>query len=193
MVKGQGKSKLIATIVVLAVTLITIGVIALLQNNTRQASTDTETKVETTKDDSTPTESTPAEPEKSVNTPAAPDVDPSTLSTIDIEPLGVAVSYTKGIPGFEFGVKRSSDGSQYVEFSAPELVGSKCTNDAGSFVSIIKDIKSSEDASTISQKVTVGGTTYGLSLTGSDCTSNIELLKKYQTAFSNGFSRLKEL
>jgi cytoskeletal protein RodZ len=193
MTKGQGKTGLIVTIVVLGVTLLVVGGIVFWQNTHRttvETTNEPETsQTDTTKED-TPAATTPTDTDKTSTTPA---VDPSTLKTIDIDPLGIAVSYTKGIPGFEFAVKRAADKSEYVQFSAPELVGTKCTNDEGSFASIIKNVSSSEDSSTISQKVTVAGTTYGLSLASVDCTSDVALLKQYQSAFSNGFSQLKAI
>lgn len=124
-------------------------------------------------------------------TPDATKLDPATISTIDIAPMGITVSYVKGVGGFEYSVKRTADGTNYVDFSSPDLVGTKCTNDTGVIVSIIQS-PSSTDSSTISKTVTVDGVKYGLSLSGTSCTANVDLLKKYQASFSNAFSLLKK-
>ena len=192
MAKGQGKTGLIITIIVLGLTLLIVGGFVIWQNgqktdtmdvSSQSTSTDTQPGADST-DETNPEATVPPVTDTSAS------VDPATLSSIVIEPLAITASYTKGIPGFEFAVKRSADGTQYVEFSAPELVGTKCTNDTGVFASIIKGVNSTEDSSTVSQKKTINDVIYGLSLTGPDCTSNAELLKDYQSAFTNGFSQL---
>jgi len=144
----------------------------------------------TTKDAST-TETDATEAAAAQTT--TPAVDPTTLSSIDITPLGISVFYTKGIPGFEFTAKRTANQTQYVEFTSSDLIGAKCTDDAGLIVSIIKNPSSTEDQATISQTVKVGDDSYGLSLAGKGCTSNADLLDRYQTAFTNGFPSLKAL
>lgn len=70
-------------------------------------------------------------------------------------------------------------------------MGTKCTDDTGVFASIIKSPASPEDKTTISETVVVDGVTYGLSLTGKNCTADLALLERYQTGFMNGFSALK--
>jgi len=195
MARTQSKSGLIITIVVLVVMLLAVGAIAFFQNANKSKSapiTNTsQEQPETTKDaTSTETDDTDATPPPATGTPA---VDPETLSSIDIEPLGISVFYTKGIPGFDFAVKRTADKTQYVEFSSSEVVGTKCTNDEGLIVTIIKNPTSNEEQATVTQTVKVGSDTYGLSLAGKGCTSNAELLNEYQTAFTNGFSRLSSL
>lgn len=192
MVNRKGKKGLIITIIILVIVLIAVGGFALWQQTHKKVA-DTSTPVVQTpvKVEETDTDNPAATPE--ADTPPASQVDPASLSTIDIEPMNLKVSYTKGIPGFEFSVLRTADRTQYVEFSSPDLVGTKCTNDVGVFVSIIKNPTSSADGVTISQKKTVGNDTYGLSLATDTCTSDAELLKEYQTAFINGFDQLKEI
>jgi hypothetical protein len=192
MTKSQGKKGLIVTIIVLGLTLLAVSGIVVWQNLNKsksvEVSNDASTQSQTPAKEETKPEDAPAvDPGKTT----APTVDPSTLTSINIDPLGITVFYTKGTPGFEYGVLRTSDRTEYVEFSAPELVGTKCTNDTGAFASIIKSPASPEDKTTISQTVVVGGVTYGLSLTGKNCTANLALLEKYQSGFSNGFSQLK--
>lgn len=191
MAKGQGKTGLIITIIALALTLVAVGTIVILQNVNKPAVTNQpETTQDTSEEEVPATDETDdlADPET-----VAPQVDPATLSSVDIEPLAITVFYTKGTPGFDFAVQRAADGTQYAEFSSTDLVGTKCTDDEGIFASIIKNPASSDDQTTISQKVTVGSDTYGLSLAGKNCTSNEALLEKYQTAFTNGFSQLKAM
>ena len=194
MAKGQGKTGLIITIIVLGLTLLIVGGFVIWQNgqktdtmdvSSQSTSTDTQPGAENT-DETNPEATVPT-----VTDTSSTSVNPATLSSIVIEPLAITASYTKGIPGFEFAVKRTSDGTQYVEFSAPELVGTKCTNDSGAFATIIKGVKTTEDSSTLSQKKSIDGIDYGLSLVSPDCTSNVELLKEYQSAFTNGFSYLR--
>jgi hypothetical protein len=191
MAKRQGKNGLIVTIIALGLTLVIVGTIVFLQNLNKQQVEDQSQSVETTETE-TPAETTPEE-ETVVDEVEAPVVDPATLNSIDIEPMAISVFYAKGVPGFEFAVKRTADRTEYVEFSSPELVGTKCTNDSGVFASIIKNPAASEDQTTLSQKTTVGSDTYGLSLAGENCTSDTELLAEYQAAFTNGFSQLKAM
>lgn len=189
MAKGQGKTGLIVTIVALALTVIIVGTIALLQNLNKPAISNDATSSESTKDSDTEVnKEDEATPEETKVT----SVDPSTLTSVDIEPLAITVFYTKGTPGFDFAVKRTADRTQYVEFSSPNLIGTKCTNDEGVFASITKNAPSSvQQTESVKQKV--GDDTYELLLSGKDCTSDIELLKEYQSAFSNGFSQLKAM
>lgn len=119
--------------------------------------------------------------------------DPSTLNSVAIDPLGVTVFYAKNTPGFEYEIKKTADGTQYVEFTAQELIGTKCTDDEGLFASIVQNPMSSEDQTTVSETVKVGNDTYGLSLAGAGCTSDGALLGQYQDGFKNGFSSLQAL
>lgn len=133
------------------------------------------------------------QPNTGEKTASVPAVDPATLSSIAVEPLGVTVFYSKEMPGFEYEIKRTADGTQYVEFTAQELIGTKCTDDEGLFASIVQNPTSTEDQTTVSQTVSVGGKMYGLSLAGPGCTADASLLEQYQTGFKNGFSSLQAL
>ncbi len=192
MAKGQGKTGLIVTIVALALTLIVVGTIAILSNTNRPAVTnDPLTANNASENDTTTDEVVPAEEE--VEVPAEPAVDPATLSSVDIEPMEITVFYTKGTPGFDFTIERSADRTEYIEFSSPNLVGTKCTNDEGVFATIVKNPGTSASQTTFVKQVTVGSDTYGLSLAGKNCTSDESLLDTYQTAFVEGFSQLKAM
>lgn len=124
--------------------------------------------------------------------PTDAEIDPSTVATIDVEPMSLTVSYVKGVGGFEYEVLRTPRGTKYVEFRNSELVGTKCTNDQGTFASILAEPLEDEGA-TISKKVVVDGTTYGLSLATEACTSNPEKLRLYQASFSDAFALLEKL
>ena len=191
MVKAQSKKGLIVTIVILVIVFLAVGSVFLVNksdgNKTSETTTQAPAEVpkdsaaeQTTKDETT-------------SDTAPPAVDPQTLTSVAIEPLGIAVAYTKGVPGFDFAIKRTPDKTQYVEFTSTELIGTKCTDDSGLFVSIIKNPSASETQTTVSQTVKVGNDSYGLSLAGKGCTSNPELLDQYQKAFKDGFSSLKVL
>lgn len=119
-------------------------------------------------------------------------LDPTTVGTIDIEPLDVRVSYVKGVGGFEYQILRTPNGTQYVEFRSPELVGTKCTDDTGAFASVLVSPQSNEN-STLNKTTTIGDTKYGLSLASSTCTNDADKLKGFQDSFSNAFSLLKKL
>lgn len=191
MAQGRSKTTLITTIIALALTLLIVGGIVLAANLNQPAADDS--SIEESKAEDLPVEADPEEQTPTVDEPEASVVDPSTLRSIDVEPMGLTVYYTKGTPGFEFSVKRTEGSTEYVEFSSPELVGTKCTDDEGSFASIIKNPSSPEDKSTINETTQVGEDTYGLSLAAENCTSDVDLLKEYQSAFSNGFSMLEEM
>lgn len=151
--------------------------------NTSDTSGDTETK---------PPVSVPESDDKQNGQGLAGGVDPANVSTVDIQPMSLTVSYLKDAGGFEYYVLRTANGTQYVEFSSPELVGTKCTDDRGVFASIIQS-PSSSDTATLNKTTTVDGTKYGLSLADSTCTKDPEALKKYQAAFSDTFTMLKKL
>jgi len=192
MTKGQGKAGLIITIVILGLTVLVVGAIAFWQSAGRGSDEKATETTETTSQEETATD-TPAKTEETETPAPVSDVDPATLSSIDIEAMSITVFYTKGLPGFEYVIKKTADNTQYIEFTAPQLVGTKCTDDTGSFATIIKNPISPENQSTISATTKVGNDTYGLSLAGKNCTPDEALLDKYQTAFSNGFSSLKAM
>jgi hypothetical protein len=177
---------------VLAVVVLVIGVMLLVkkpQQPSKVATPDTSKQTTPAKDTATNTDT--AKTDATSGTPG-PVVDPATLNSIDIEPLAITVFYSKGTPGFEFTVLKTADKTQYIQFTSPNLIGTKCTNDQGAFASIIKN-PSSNEIQTTTQTVNVGSDSYGLSLASTSCTSNTDLLTEYQTGFKNGFSNLKAL
>lgn len=199
MVQFRSKKTLVIGGIILAVVLLIVGTIVLLnmfnsgksdpykqesissqQETTPEPTENTNTPVKD-EDKATPTEDTDAST-----------LDPDTVKTVDVVPMSLTVSYVKDIGGFEYAVMRTSSGTQYAEFSTPELVGTKCTDDEGVFASIIQD-PSANDSSTLSKTVTVDGTKYGLSLADETCTKDPTLLKQYQKAFSDAFTMLKKL
>jgi len=188
----QSRKKRMVTIIVLAALILLVGgavVVKSLSGNTSQpaptptpaATSSTDTQTETDADQTTKSE-----------TAVTPTVDPATLSSIAVEPLSINVFYTKGVPGFDFAVNRTTDGTQYVEFSNADLAGTKCTGDTGPFVTIIKN-PSATALQTVTDTIKVGSDTYGLSLVAKDCTADTTLLDQYQTAFKNGFKSLTAL
>lgn len=118
-------------------------------------------------------------------------LDPATVSTIDIAQLNITVSYVKGIKGFSYEIQRAPKGSQYVEFYTDALKGTKCSDDDGQFASILVNPDSNEKA-TVTKTTVIDGTSYGLSLSTPNCTSNPDLLAQYQKSFSDAFSLLKK-
>ena len=187
MPKMQRRKRLIVIIIVLA-----IGFVVALGLLIKQFQRPTPVSTPAISKQSTPsTDTKPIKPDTSPVT-TAPTVDPLTLNSIDIQPMAITVYYSKGTPGFEFTVLKTGDKTQYVQFTSPKLVGTKCTNDQGVFASIIKN-PSVNETQTIVQMVKVGDDTYGLSLASASCTDNSDLLTQYQTGFKNGFSNLKAL
>ena len=204
MAKPQSKKKLIVIIAILVGVMLVIGAVYAKRNSQTTAETSSETSSQEAVDNTTtdlPTDDSTTDapenddetkPDTETSKPDATPADPESLSSVDIEPLSITVFYSKGTPGFEFLVKRTADQTQYVDFTSPDLIGTKCTDDEGIFASIIKN-PSTESQTTITQKVTVAGDTYGLSLAGEGCTSDVALLGQYQDAFSYGFSSLAAL
>jgi len=192
--KQQAKPGIGVLIALLATVIIVVAALTLLNKQDESAvSTPVgETSVDTPDLTNTPNNETITENDRE-NDEVAATVDPATLSSLDVEPLGVTIFYTKGTPGFDFQVKRAGDGTQYAEFSATSLVGTKCTDDTGLFASIIKNPGLSGGQTTISQSVKVGDDTFGLSLSGKGCTGDVSLLEQYQSGFTNGFSNLQSL
>lgn len=186
---GRQKWYILGGVAVLALALVAIAINALTPKATSPSPSTA--VVENSESD----KNTPSSPDTSTkptgSTQPAAALDPATVGTIDIQPLSLTVSYVKGIEGFEYTVKRSSGGTQYVEFMSPQLVGTKCTDDTGTFASIIESPDTNE-ASTITATQTVDGTKYGLSLSDTTCTGNEELLKQYQASFRDAFSLLKK-
>lgn len=139
--------------------------------------------------DSQNSQSTPKNPDAKTDTQPTPD--PTTVATIDVAQLNITVSYVKGINGFSYQIQRAPDGSQYVEFYSDALKGTKCSDDEGQFASILVNPDSNEKA-TVAKSTVVDGTTYGLSLSATACTSSPDLLAQYQKSFSDAFSLLKK-
>lgn len=201
MVRKKDKRKLIVLLSVLGVLLIAIITVAIIKvansdsskrvNESNQTSSTSDTTQQSdTASDSDRTEQRDTQV-ASPDSEEAPVVDPATVATIDIKPMGITVSYVKGAGGFEYEVLRTPNGSQYVEFRSPDLIGTKCTDDQGAFVSILENPSSSE-GSTIAKSVTVGDAQYGLSLAAANCTSDAEKLQKYQQSFNDAFNLLKK-
>jgi len=201
MVQKKGRRTWITALAVLLILLAVIGTIALIRglnsgkadpyaqngdsSSTNSSDNDTqkqETNTDTQKDTDTKKDDSGSEPA----------LDPSTVSTIDIAPMEITVSYVKGTGGFQYEVLRTSNGTRYVEFRSADLVGTKCTNDVGTFASILANPTDTESA-TLTKTTTVDGVKYGLSLEGSTCTSNQEKLQAYQKSFSDAFSLLKKM
>lgn len=199
----RDKRKRTVTIVasIAAVVLIALGVIALVKGLQPKSAdpykqTDTSSSNSTNTPSNTPPtqQNTPqTQPDSSSNssTSSQPAPDPSTVSTIDITPMNITVSYVKGVGGFQYEVLRTPNGTQYVDFRSTDLIGTKCTDDQGTFASILANPQSDESA-TLAQTTTVDGVKYGLSLTSNTCTSDTAKLKQYQDSFSNAFSLLKK-
>lgn len=189
--KPRGNAKLIITILVLAITLLVVGLVVTLQNQPEAADTSIDTP-ETV--DETPQETPNESEEKPVEQEPdpTPTIDPELASSLDIEPMGITVFYVRGIPGFEFVIERTANGTEYVQFSSPKLVGTKCTDDDGVFASIIKN-PSTTEAQSLSATTSVADDTYGLSLADATCTGNPALLSEYQEAFADAFSLLEAM
>jgi len=196
MVQTAGRKKLFTALAVLGALLLIVAIIIatkVMSNNDSSVPTqNTAQDTPAVNDDKSPAntdEAAPAQPEVSAEQPA---IDPAKVATVAIEPMSIAVSYMKGVGGFDYEVLRTGSGTKYVQFSSTKLAGTKCTNDEGQFVSIIEK-PSKDEATTLAKTTTVDGTEYGLSLADSTCTSDSALLKQYQDAFSGAFSLLKKM
>jgi hypothetical protein len=197
MVHKKGKRALLTAVSILVVLLAIVGTIVIIKalnpgTNDPYAQQTTNKSTDDTPTDQPDSPSTTPLPDDADGTSSTePAIDPATVATIDVTPMSLTVSYTKGVGGFEYEVLRRPNGTRYVEFSSPELVGTKCTNDKGVFASILES-PASEEAVTLAKTTKVGGMTYGLSLAAVTCTSNEALLKNYQKAFSTAFSLIKK-
>jgi len=198
MVKNKGKRSLIIAISIAGILLIAIIVAIVLRSLGASSSdpyvenggtTNTTEQSTATPDENNASDSTV--PETETTTPEST-VDPATLTFVDIVPMSISVGYVKGVGGFEYEILRAQNGTRYVQFSSPELVGTKCTNDAGVFASVLASPTEAE-SSTLAKTVKVEDITYGLSLAGSTCASDTAKLQQYQKAFRDGFSSLKKL
>lgn len=182
---------LTAAIVLVAAIGIAILVKALNSGKDDPYQTQETSQSDASKSDSDASSDTPKDtPEES--TPETPAIDPASVSTVDIEPMEITVSYVKGINGFEFEVLRTPGGTKYVEFRSENLIGTKCTNDKGTFASILADPEGNESTG-LAKTTTVDGVTYGLSLADQTCTSDATGLQEYQKSFSDAFSLLKKM
>ncbi len=201
MVRKKDTRKLILLLSVLGVLVVAVATVAIIkavssggsngENESSQTSStsDTSNQQTATTEESDKTEEATQPPQNT--TEETPAIDPATVNTTTIEPMDITVSYVKGAGGFEYEVLRTPNGSRYVEFRSPDLVGTKCTDDQGAFASILENPSSSE-ASTIAKTVTVDDMQYGLSLAAANCTSDTEKLQKYQQSFNDAFSLLKK-
>lgn len=194
MIQKTDRRKLFVTLVALGLLVLVVAIVAVVKSI---PSSETSMSTETAKKEAPETTGksentdTPAATEPT-DTATEPVIDPATIATVTVEPVSLTVSYLKGVGGFDFEVFRTTGGTKYVEFSSPKLVGTKCTDDQGQFVSIIEN-PSTDESATLAKTTTVDGTTYGLSLAEATCTSDSELLKQYQDAFSEPFSLLKKM
>ncbi len=201
MVQNKRKRTVITAVAILAVLLVAIGTVALIKGLSQDDKVDPYVTQQTSSDSADTSNDEPSKDatnesptQPSTNAPAtdSPSLDPATVATVDIVPMTLTVSYVKGIGGFEYEVLRTANGTRYVAFSSPELVGTKCTNDKGVFASILT-APTNDESSTLAKTTTVDGTKYGLSLEPETCTTNTEKLKSYQQSFSDAFSLLKKM
>lgn len=193
MVKKMGRKKLfIVLAVVLALLVIAISTLVIKSFATSTPSEAPSSTTETKPSVSETAGSTDRTPATSEEAKEEPEINPELVSTVVIEPMALSVPYLKAAGGFSFVVLRAAGGTQYVQFSSPSLIGTKCTNDEGVFATII-EAPSSDEALTLAKTVSVDGTTYGLSLADTTCTADTELLKQYQEAFSQPFASLKKM
>lgn len=184
---------------ILAVILLAVGVIAVWQyalGDHSDTSRDDDSSLTTPESETQPQQDLPpaatdetrqGEDEKT-ETDEAPD--PQLFSSIVITQMDIEVFYSKGIPGFSYKILRTPAGTQYVEFSSEDLIGTKCTGDEGVFASVIKNPSSAEE-STVTATVKIDLDSYGLSLESDACTGDASLLTSYQSAFKNGFGSLR--
>ena len=200
MVNIRGNKKLIAASSIAAVLLIAVVAFIVVRSmNTSndpysQQNVSTETSSSSTDTTSPSKDETPDSNTTNPNSPSSSDtaLDPASVGMVDIAPMSISVSYVKGIGSFEYEVLRATNGTRYVEFRSPGLIGTKCTNDMGTFASVLANPTSDEGA-TLSKTATIDGTKYGLSLSDATCTSNSDELQKYQKSFNDAFSLLKKL
>lgn len=187
---GQ-KTKLIVTAIALLVTIGVVTAIVWWAQHERQ--TDTSIQQEDNSQvaqEPTPDPTPSPAPDPGDNQPTS-NVNQENAEELVIEPLNIVMYYDKDLLGFEYHILRTAEGTQYIEFSTERLIGNKCTNDKGVFASFIKNPSTEEDRSTLSQETEVNGDTYGLSLTGESCASDLSLLETYQKGLSDYFSLLK--
>lgn len=200
MVRNKRKRTVVIVISIVSALLILVIagiVIKAIGSNSKDPYVKNSQNTESSKETPAPSDTTPSKDSdqpasKPDDTSTQPNVDPATLASIDIAPMSITVSYVKGVGGFEYEVLRAQNGTRYVQFTSPDLVGTKCTNDTGVFVSILAGPTDSEKA-TLSKVVKVGDTDYGLSLADPTCSPDTAKLQKYQKSFSDGFSALKKL
>mgnify|MGYP003582209510 CR=1 FL=1 len=197
--KKGNRKKLVTALSILVLLLVVIGTITLIKvvgsgkNDPYTQQSESNQTDESSNDDSSKNDESDSEAEAPQNqTPEESQIDPATVSTVDITPMEITVSYVKGIGGFEYEVLRAANGTRYVEFRSPTFIGTKCTNDAGTFVSIIASPTESESTG-LAKTTMVDGTKYGLALADASCTGKPEELQKYQKSFSDAFSLLKKI
>ena len=194
MAQSRAKQTVITAAIVLVILFAVIAAMLFIRSQTSsQGSTDVETinveteqTVEVEDEDTSATTPIPDEEEPVAKPDAA------NFTTIAIDPLAINIYYTKGTGPFEFAVLRTPGGTRFVEFRAPSLIGTKCTDDLGAFASIIEDPKES-DSTTLAESIQVGANSYGLSLATDACTSDAGLLSKYQSAFRDGLPLLSAI
>ncbi|HRQ86945.1 MAG TPA: hypothetical protein PLY16_02435 [Candidatus Saccharibacteria bacterium] len=187
---GQ-KTKLIVTIVALLVTISMVAVIVWWAQQSKQTAPNVEQDdTSQAAPDPTPQPSPTPAPDPS-DDDSTNNIDTSNAEELVIEPLDIVMYYDKDLLGFEYHILRTAEGTQYIEFSTERLIGNKCTNDKGVFASFIKNPSTEEDRSTLSQETNVNGDTYGLTLTGESCASDLTLLETYQKGLADYFSLLK--
>jgi len=196
MVQKSGRKKLFTALAVLGILLLIVSVVIVakaMSNNDSSVPIQTTTQDTPAVNDDTDASKTDEPVTVTPETPTEqPTIDPEKVAQVAIEPMSITVSYMKGVGGFDYEVLRTGSGTKYVEFSSTKLAGTKCTNDAGQFASIIEK-PSADEAATLAKTTTVEGTEYGLSLADTTCTSDSALLKQYQDAFSGAFSLLKKM
>lgn len=194
MAQGLGNKKRLIAIIVAVLVVVCVALAIFTQQSKSNDSSIVPESSEQFQNDEPKDEAIKSETEKNedVSSPSMQEIDPSTVSSIDIQPLDLTVSYVKGIPGFEYQILRTAQGTRYVEFTNDSVKGTKCTDDTGVFASIIAGPNEAEVA-TLDAKTVIEDMMYGLSLASDTCTNNQELLGQLQDSFSNAFPLLKKI
>ena len=191
MMKGNGSKRRTLLIVIVVAFLFGVVGYVVLNNIQSKTKTDASNQTSASREETAVTPETNTAPKPESTEPEST-IDPATTSTVEIEPMDIVVSYVKGVGGFDYEVMRSPGGTKYVQFSASKLSGTKCTDDAGVFASIIEK-PSPDEKATLVKTTTVNTVEYGLSLVDETCTIDVQLLKQYQASFNDAFSLLKNL
>lgn len=110
------------------------------------------------------------------------EVEETNLRQLAISELGLTIQHSDDLPMASYDIETTDMGTQYANLRSDLLMGDTCVEDNGSIAQIIKNPSDVENQTGFVDEITVGEDVYGLMLSGTNCTGDMDLLDRFQNS-----------